>query len=325
MGDSRARPGPGRSRAATGPHRRSSAEATNRHHGCRRQGLPQLQSRLPGARRLRGRRLHGDADPRHRGARVPRGARGRALPQGHPHPRGGRPPDDRRRARRQRDRVRVQRRVARVRHAPGIARERARGGLHAPRRRGDDARREEARRGRVRRAHGERQEPDHAERRGAPDIARQARRRREAPDAVRRPQTAGLPAVRRVRRHDQAPMHDRGDGGVRRAHREGHGGVRRRGLREDPRGGREGGGRRPLGRRQQRHILLHPGRPDRRRGPAPCGSRAHVLPGRAEPAHGRRRAHQQGRHGEAGGRGAAHEEHRLGEPAAPWSSTRSRR
>ena len=52
--------------------RRLDAETTCCHHGCRGKRLPQLQSRLSRPRGVRGRRLHGDADPRHRRARVSR-------------------------------------------------------------------------------------------------------------------------------------------------------------------------------------------------------------------------------------------------------------
>ena len=45
--------------------------------GCGRARLPQLQRRLPGPRGVRGRRLHRDADPGHRRARLPRRSRRR--------------------------------------------------------------------------------------------------------------------------------------------------------------------------------------------------------------------------------------------------------
>ena len=129
----------------------------------------------------------------------------------------------------------------------------------------------------------------------------QESRRHPAPDAVRRSARADLAALRRVRRHDQAQVHDRGDGGVRAAHRQRHRRLRRRRLRADPRGGREGGRRRPLGRRQQRRLVLRARPAHRRRRPAPRRPRADLLPGRAEPPHGGRGRHQQGGLGDAGG------------------------
>ena len=60
------------------------------HHGSRRARLPQLQRRLPRRPGHRGRRVHGDADPRHRRPRLPAVARRAALPARDPDPaRGG--------------------------------------------------------------------------------------------------------------------------------------------------------------------------------------------------------------------------------------------
>ena len=56
------------------------------------------------------------------------------------------------------------------------------------------------------------------------------------------------------------------------------------------------GGRHPVGRRQQRHAVLQARPAHRRRRPAARRERADVLPRRDQPAPGRRRHHQQGRH-----------------------------
>ena len=114
--------------------RRSRYESEeDRHRRCGRPRLPQLQRRLPGTRRRPGGRLHGDADPRHRGARLPGRAGRLALPGRHPDPsRGGarRPRAPRGRGR---GRVRLLRRHARARHARRLAGARGRGRLHAAR------------------------------------------------------------------------------------------------------------------------------------------------------------------------------------------------
>ena len=66
--------------ARRGPTRKENDDAQGHHHGSRRARLPQLQRRLPRRPGHRGRRLHGDADPRHRRPRLPAVARRAALP-----------------------------------------------------------------------------------------------------------------------------------------------------------------------------------------------------------------------------------------------------
>ena len=76
-----------------------------------------------------------------------------------------------------------------------------------------------------------------------------------------------------------------------------------------------GGGRDPLGRRQQRHAVHPSRRAHRGRRPAPRGARAPLPPGRDQPAHGRRLRHQQARlRARRGRRGGARVDRRA-EPA----------
>ena len=83
----------------------------------------------------------------------------------------------------------------------------------------------------------------------------------------------------------------------------------------DPRRGRAGGRRDPLGRRQQRHAVHQAGPAHRRRRPAPARPRAALPPGRDEPAHGRRLRREQDRQRAAGG-------HRRRRSARSTSTTR---
>ena len=59
---------------------------TGSHRRCGRARLPQLQRRLPRPRGIRGRRVHRDPDPGHRGARLPPAARRRPLSGRDPDP-----------------------------------------------------------------------------------------------------------------------------------------------------------------------------------------------------------------------------------------------
>ena len=124
-------------------------------------------------------------------------------------------------------------------------------------------------------------------------------RRPPPPDALRRPDQAGRPALRALRGSRCGRLHHRGARGVRAAPERGQPRLRRDRLRRDPGRGREGGRRDPLGRRQQRHAV-HQARPaHRRRRSAPPRPRAPLSPGRDEPAHGRRLHRQQGRQRDA--------------------------
>ena len=105
-------------------------------------------------------------------------------------------------------------------------------------------------------------------------------------------------AVQRFARYEDleaADCDDRGARGVRAAPRRGQPRLRRHRLRGDPRRGRAGGRRDPLGRRQQRHAVHPAGPAHRRRRPAPARPRAPLPPGRDEPAHGRRLRREQDR------------------------------
>ena len=73
------------------------------------------------------------------------------------------------------------------------------------------------------------------------------------------------------RRPQEAQVHDRGDRGVRAAHRQRHDHLRRRRLRRHPRAGAGGGRRHPVGRRQQRHAVLQ-ARPRTSSWPTRCAS-----------------------------------------------------
>ena len=158
-----------------------------------------------------------------------------------------------------------------------------------------------------------REVPDDAGRRGRAEGRGQAGRRCASPDAVRGSRRAGRPAIRGARRPGPTQVHDRGARGVRTAHHQRHRDLCRRRLRRDPRAG-AGGMRRPaVGRRQQRHAVLHAGCMDHAGRPASCGPRAHVSPGRDEPARRRRRVDQQDRFGDAGTGRAAGGDDRGGE------------
>ena len=149
---------------------------------------------------------------------------------------------------------------------------------------------------RHRHSHRGRQEPDQPQDPSPAHRRRQAGRGRAPPDALRRPRQAAGAALRHLRRPDGGRRHHRGARGVRavRGHRHHH--LRRRRLRGHPRGGRGRGRRHPVGRRQQRPAVL-PARPPHLRGRRPSRRpRAVLLAGRGQPAPGRRRAHQQGRH-----------------------------
>ncbi len=76
---------------------------------------------------------------------------------------------------------------------------------------------------------------------------------------------AARAALRHARRSEAARLHDRGDRGVRAAHRERHDRVRRRRLRRHPGRGGARSRRGAVGRRQQRPALLS-ARPAHRRG-----------------------------------------------------------
>ncbi len=153
---------------------------------------------------------------------------------------------------------------------------------------------------RLRGAHRRRQEPDHALRLDASSRSSARRSWRCAtrcPTATSRSRSASAsPRYDDLDRHE---THDRGARGVRAAHRQRHRGLRRRRLRAHPAPRREGGRRHPVGRRQQRHAVLQA------RPAASCSStrtgraRAELLPGRDQPAPGRRRARQQGADGRA--------------------------
>ena len=105
----------------------------------------------------------------------------------------------------------------------------------------------------------------------------------------------------------------------------GHGHVRGRRLRRDPRPRRGRGGRHHLGRRQQRLPVLRARPLDHGRRPAAGGARAAVPPGRGERPDGRRRRREQGRQRHARA-GAARDRRRpLGQPAGRRSSRPSRR
>ncbi len=145
-----------------------------------------------------------------------------------------------------------------------------------------------------------RQEPDHAQ--GGEDPARRRTegRRDPPPDALRQSRRAARPALRRAGRPRPPPLHDRGAGGVRAAHRERYDHLRWRRLRGHPARGRKGRGRRALGRRQQRPAVLHARPAPGRRRPAAPRPRAELPPGRGQLPRRRRLRDQQGRQRRAG-------------------------
>ena len=305
MGDSRARP----VRAAP------SGQRGRQEDGCRSDGssswVPRAGTSTTSTSStgtdadVRGRRVHGDADPRHRGARVPRRARGPALPEGHPHPRGGGP---RRRSSPSAASTRSSSRTATCRTSTSCTGPRSRtrsartSRCSAPSETMLDARKPVVAVCAVRTGSGKSQTT--RQRRGDPDgdaasgSSSCGTRCRTATSGCR--SASASPTYDDLIKHR---LHDRGDGGVRAAHRHGQRGVRRRGLRADPRGGREGGGRHPLGRRQQRHV---------RSTPRTCSSSSptrtgvgHELtyyPGEQNLRMADVVRHQQGGHGEARGR-----------------------
>ena len=178
--------------------------------------------------------------------------------------RGARP-----RARGRRGRLRLLRRDARARDARRLARARGRRVLPPDLAARHDAHLDEAGRRRLRRPNGLGQEPDDAPHRGAPARRRQARRRPAPPDALRRPDEAGGAALRALRgpRRGRRTIEEREEYEPHLA----EGNLVFAGIdyARDPRPGRAGGRRHPLGRRQQRHAVHQAERPRRRRRPAP--------------------------------------------------------
>ncbi len=243
-----------------------------------------------GRKDVRGRRLHRHADSEHRRPPLPGRPRRASLPGGHPDPSrvDARGADSR--ARRRRGRLLLLRRDARARAARRLPRARRRSHLQPALAAPHDAHLLETGRGGLRRAHRIRKEPDDASHRRCPPTGGQARRSAPAPDAVRRSHEAGRPALRRLRRSRRRRLHDRGARGVRAAPRRGQSRLRGNRLRRDPRPGRAGSGRDPLGRRQQRHAVREAEPPRRRRRSASSRTRASLPPGRDQLAHGGRRA-----------------------------------
>ena len=154
----------------------------------------------------------------------------------------------------------------------------------------------------VRGAHGQRQVADHTLRGERAPADGQEGRRHPPPDALRRPGGTARAAVRLLRRSRRAPMHHRGAGRVRAAHRPRGRRLCGRRLRGDPAPGRTGSGRDPVGRRQQRPAVLQ-ARPAHRRGrSAPSRPRTDLLSRHGQLPHGRRHRDQQGGHRRPGRR-----------------------
>ena len=229
--------------------------------------------------RHRSRRVHGDADPRHRRSHLPAGAGRAALPRGDSDPPRRGADATRPEPRRRRGHPRLLRPQARDGDAQGI--DRARGGRRLPAHGPgyDDAPLDEAGRRGLRDADGLRQEPDEPQGRAGARRRGPQGRARAPSDAVRRPRGDARPALRDARGDRRVASDRRGARGVRGAGAAGHGHVRRRRLRGDPPAGRAGGRRRRLGRRQQRLPVLRTRPPDRRRRPAAARARAAVPPG----------------------------------------------
>src|SRR2546428_109462 len=257
-------------------------------HHPRRRGprLPQFQRVFPGQPGVRGRRLHRHADSRDRDAEVSGVPRREALPGWNRDLPGGGAAFTHQEIRCADVRLLVFRCGLRIRRAPNCIGQLARSRVPVAGRAGDDVEGEGARRRRVRGPHRERKEPDFAPRRGDLAGPRQESGRGAPSDAVRRPGLAGRRALRHVRGPGQIRDHDRGAGRVRAPHRQRDRRLRGRGLREDPAAGRGRGGNPPVGRREQRHAVPQAGPAHRRRGPAPSGTRALLLPGRDERPHG---------------------------------------
>ncbi len=176
-------------------------------------------------------------------------------------------------------RLRLQRRLQRPADGHGLPGPRPRGELHPARAEGDDGPFEQAGHRRPRRPDRRGKEPDDAQGLLGPARSRQEGRGGPPSDALRRPGQAGGPALRDPRRSEEAPVHDRGDGGVRASHRERDDPLCGRRLREDPARGGEGSRHRHLGRRQQRQLLLHARSDDHRARPAASGARTALPPG----------------------------------------------
>ena len=251
-------------------------------------------------RSTRGRRLHRHADPRHRGRALSAGAGRPLYPDGIPIHAGGGTGGPHRGTRRRR---RWSSPTATCSHehvmhraVAGHRRGRRLRACSAPRTR---CSRPQAGGCGLRGAHGRRQEPDHAARRGAAARRRASRRgRRAPPHALRRPGGAARAALRHARRPGAPSLHDRGDRGVRAAHRR-----RARSCTPawtTPRSSRQaeneadvilwdGGNNDPPFYRPDLHIVVAD--------PLRAGHELRYHPGEANLRMARRRDHQQGRHG----------------------------
>ena len=200
----------------------------SRHRRCGRPRLPQLQRRLPGRDDVEVVAFTATQIPDIDGRVYPAGARRAALPGRNPdRPRGraGRPRAPggawtRSCSPTPTSRTSTSCTSARVAMAAGADYR-----LLGPR--SDDDPVAEAGGRDLRGAHRLRQEPDHPLRRRAPPRGGQARRRPPAPDAVRRPDAAGRPALRALRGPRRRRLHDRGARGVRAAPRRGQPRLRR--------------------------------------------------------------------------------------------------
>ncbi len=172
--------------------------------------------------------------------------------------------------------------------------------------------------------------PDHPARLADPARDGLQGGRHPPPDALRRPGQAGSAALRHLRRPRQARVHHRGARGIRTAHRQRRDRLRRCGLREDPAPGRAGSGHRPVGRRQQRLLVLRFGPEDRGGRPAPPRAREQLSPRRGQrPRCGCDRDQQGGHRRPAGGHQGAREPapvepqgdcHRRRLPRCSWTS-----
>ena len=263
-------------------------------HGGGGSRLPRLQRRLPRDPTVRGGRLHGNADPGHRGPRLPGRAWPATLyPDGIPIV----PEADLERLiaeeRGRRGRVRVQRREPRDRHARGLAR--ARGGRRVPAAGAGahDADLLEPAGGRRLRACAPAAGKSQTTRAVAALLAASG----HSAVVVRHPMPYGDLAAQRVQRfatyEDLDAARDAPSRNARstsRTSRPGASSSPAWTTRRSCAGGRARGGRHPLGRRQQRPALLSAGPAHRRRRSAAAPATSALSPGRDEPAHGGRGA-----------------------------------
>ena len=250
---------------------------------------------------LRGRRLHRDADPRHRGPSLSARARGIAVSARHPDRRGDGARATCSSANTSTSSSSPTRTCATSRSCTSpraASRPAPTSGCHSARR--TMLRSTPPGRRRDRRAHRRRQEPDHPLPR--PDAASTSACA-SSRSATRCPTATSPPRPASASRHmptSTARVHHRGARGVRAAPRRRRRRLRRRRLRADPARGRAGGRRHPLGRRQQRPAVLR-ARPARRaRRPAAPGRRGGIPPRRGQRPDGRRRRHRQVRLGADG-------------------------